>query len=359
MFLYTKWCKSKLVIDKINTYNIDQNTPKDNFFLYLLPVKVLYNYYSTKITNIDLEENVVTVKYLQKIFPINYNFECFKLIFRLNNFKIKKVLLQFPEGLQKYGMLINNFLKNISIQSKKFLISSRTVFGACCAEDFLGKFIGACIVLHYGHSCLFPILECTVPMMYVFLEIKFNYNFITDTIKEDIKFLKFNFVLFSTIQFVSILKNIKINLETLKRHVNIYSNKPLSPGEVLGCTCLRIDNVSNIIFIGEGRFHLEATIISNSLCRFLQFNPFSQNFSVSDFKALVVYTKRKKEILKSIFGKVNIGLIIGTLGRQGNNSIIKKMQELICKKNYEYILLSTTEISSDILEIIGFKYRLG
>ena len=159
MFLYTKWCKSKLVIDKINTYNIDQNTPKDNFFLYLLPVKVLYNYYSTKITNIDLEENVVTVKYLQKIFPINYNFECFKLIFRLNNFKIKKVLLQFPEGLQKYGMLINNFLKNISIQSKKFLISSRTVFGACCAEDFLGKFIGACIVLHYGHSCLFPILE--------------------------------------------------------------------------------------------------------------------------------------------------------------------------------------------------------
>jgi 2-(3-amino-3-carboxypropyl)histidine synthase len=352
--LSDKWCKSKLLIKTNFILSF-----KDKFRI------IIKNSFSklTKITYIskpnshapDSAEDIIVIKYFNKIFPINYNFEYKKLTFRLNNFKIKKALLQFPDGLQKYGILLYNFLKNSCMNSKSFLISSRTTFGACCAEDFLGKFIGACIVLHYGHSCLFPILDCTIPMMYIFLEIRFDHNFITDVIKESSTFSKFSFFMFSTIQYASILKNIKSSLNLSKIPVHITSNAPLSPGEVLGCTCLEINNVSNIVFIGEGRFHLEATIISNSFCRFFQFNPFSQYFTLVDFNTAFTCKQRQKEILKSFFGQMNIGVIIGTLGRQGNNSIIKKLQELIYKKKFDSILLSATEISSDILEVIGYK----
>ena len=353
MVLYNIWCALKLSNFKADIYSTEKIFKK-KFLVLLFPIKFLY-IQKTKIRNYDHTEYKITIKYLKKIFPYNYNFECEKIAFRLNNFKIRKVLLQFPEGLQKYTILLDNFLKNNCSKANNFLISSRTTFGACCAEDFLGKFTGVCIVLHYGHSCLFPILECVLPMMYVFLEIKFDYNFIINIIKENVILLNISFILFSTIQFASLLKNIKSNLNSSKKLINIFSNKPLSPGEVLGCTCFKTDNVSNIIFIGEGRFHLESTIISNPFSRFFQFNPFSQHFTVTDFNTINIYSQRQKEILNSFFGKINIGFIIGTLGRQGNYSIIKKMRELIKKKNFESILISTTEISLDILEIIGFK----
>nr|UXY87772.1 diphthamide biosynthesis protein 1 [Cryptomonas curvata] len=348
------WCLIKLSNFKMFIYKFFEKIFKKKFLHSLLSDKIL-KIQKNEIRKLNYGEHKITTKYLKKIFPFNYNFECEKISFRLNNFKIRKIILQFPEGLQKYVILLDNVLKNTCLNSKIFLISSRTTFGACCAEDFLGKFTGICVVLHYGHSCLFPILECILPMMYIFLEIKFDYNFVINIIKENVTLSKLTFILFSTIQFASLLKNIKSNLDSSQNSIYVLPNKPLSPGEVLGCTCLRLNSISNIIFVGEGRFHLEATIISNPFCRFFQFNPFSQHFTVTDFNTIGIYNQRRKEILNSFLKKINIGIIIGSLGRQGNYSIIKKMQELIKKKNFESILISTTEISSDVLEIIGYK----
>jgi 2-(3-amino-3-carboxypropyl)histidine synthase len=348
------WCLLKLKKLEHKIYELAEKVFIKKFLFHRIPYRSLH-IEKIVLINSDYNENKITTKYLKKIFPLNYNFECEKITFRVNNFKIRKIILQFPEGLQKYTILLNSFLKNNCSNLKNFMISSRTTFGACCAEDFLGKFTGVSMVLHYGHSCLFPILECMLPMMYVFLEIKFDYNFIINIVKEIFTFSKVCFVLFSTIQFASLLKNIKSNLDSSKKCMNIFPNKPLSPGEVLGCTSLEVNNISNIIFVGEGRFHLEAAFISNPFCRFFQFNPFSQHFTVTDFSIVNIYNQRRKEILNSFFGRINIGIIFGTLGRQGNYSILKKMLELIKKKKFESIIISTTEISLDILEIIGFK----
>ena len=41
--------------------------------------------------------------------------------------------------------------------------------------------------------------------------------------------------------------------------------KPLSPGEVLGCTSpnMMTDDADILLYLGDGRFHLESIMISN------------------------------------------------------------------------------------------------
>lgn len=298
--LFNKWCNLNLLVNKSLFFNFNKKIAEKIFSKYILSTKALY-FFISKLFILDFNEKTIILKYFDKKFPLNCNFEYRKTTFHLNNLKIKKLVLQFPEGLQKYSMMLNCFLKNNCISLKNFVISSRTTFGACCVEDFLGKAAGACMILHYGHSCLFPISECTILIIYIFLEIKFDHDQITNAINENILLSRFNFTLFSTIQYISNLKNIKSKLHSSFRHIFIYSNKPLSPGEVLGCTSLKINNIPNVIYIGEGRFHLEATMISNSFSRFFQFNPVSQQFTIVECNMINIFEERQKEVIKALF----------------------------------------------------------
>ena len=39
--------------------------------------------------------------------------------------------------------------------------------------------------------------------------------------------------------------------------------KPLSPGEVLGCTAPAMEDTDSLVYLGDGRFHLESAMIAN------------------------------------------------------------------------------------------------
>jgi 2-(3-amino-3-carboxypropyl)histidine synthase len=45
--------------------------------------------------------------------------------------------------------------------------------------------------------------------------------------------------------------------------VTVPQSQHLSPGEILGCTAPLISNVDVLIYLGDGRFHLEAAMIAN------------------------------------------------------------------------------------------------
>jgi len=58
--------------------------------------------------------------------------------------------------------------------------------------------------------------------------------------------------------------------------------KPRSKGEVLGCTSpdLGYANAGDaVIFIGDGRFHIESAMIRNPHLRFYQYSPYSRKFT--------------------------------------------------------------------------------
>ena len=45
--------------------------------------------------------------------------------------------------------------------------------------------------------------------------------------------------------------------------LNFNQAKPLSPGEILGCTSPHMKDSHNLVYLGDGRFHLESAMIAN------------------------------------------------------------------------------------------------
>ncbi|KAH0839712.1 putative diphthamide synthesis protein [Lanmaoa asiatica] len=105
--------------------------------------------------------------------------------------------------------------------------------------------------------------------------------------------------LVSTIQFVSALQKLKEDLVlghegsetpgslsdgessrwTGKYEVIIPRSKPLSPGEILGCTAPSLNEVDALLYLGDGRFHLESIMIANPTVPAFRFDPYSKKFT--------------------------------------------------------------------------------
>lgn len=49
----------------------------------------------------------------------------------------------------------------------------------------------------------------------------------------------------------------------LSYSVKVPQEKPLSPGEILGCTSPKVTDADCLIYLGDGRFHLESIMIAN------------------------------------------------------------------------------------------------
>ncbi|KAH7887968.1 putative diphthamide synthesis protein-domain-containing protein [Phlebopus sp. FC_14] len=112
--------------------------------------------------------------------------------------------------------------------------------------------------------------------------------------------------LVSTIQFVAALQKLKENLEiehsvpvsgdrsTIpddqlsiprqnlwigKYDATIPRSKPLSPGEILGCTAPSLSDVDALVYLGDGRFHLESIMIANPNVPAFRYDPYSKKLT--------------------------------------------------------------------------------
>ena len=99
--------------------------------------------------NADLNEAIA-------ILPSNYNFEIHKTIWRIvSDGAIKKVSLQFPEGLLLYACIISDIIQRFG--GAKVMVLGDVTYGACCVDDYTAAKLGTDLLVHYGHSCLVPI----------------------------------------------------------------------------------------------------------------------------------------------------------------------------------------------------------
>ena len=62
---------------------------------------------------------------------------------------------------------------------------------------------------------------------------------------------------------VAILLSFNDNLVQFFLMLQVPQVKPLSPGEILGCTSPKISGCDTLIYLGDGRFHLESAMIAN------------------------------------------------------------------------------------------------
>ncbi|MBN3293224.1 DPH1 synthase, partial [Polypterus senegalus] len=240
------------------------------------------------------------------------------------------------------------------------LVMGDVTYGACCVDDFTARALGADFLVHYGHSCLGCVYDTVkrievpidatvgIKMLYVFVDIQIDTAHFIET-------LRFNFspgsslALVSTIQFVAALQASSKELRP-DFDVIVPQCRPLSPGEILGCTSPKLERpVDAIIYLGDGRFHLESIMISNPDSPAFRYDPYSKVFSREYYDHEAMRGIRKQAIESARRAK-NWGLILGTLGRQGNPKILEHLETHLKALGRQIIRVLMSEIFPQKLE---------
>ncbi|XP_032901639.1 2-(3-amino-3-carboxypropyl)histidine synthase subunit 1 isoform X2 [Amblyraja radiata] len=299
----------------------------------------------------QIPEDILNDRELQdavRVLPSNYNFEICKTVWRIKQAEAKRVALQMPEGLQMFACTIADIIERFT--DADTLIMGDVTYGACCVDDFTARALGADFMVHYGHSCLVPIdATAGIKMLYVFVDVKIDSAHFVDT-------LRHNFpqgsalAMVSTIQFVTALQSTSQELR-LEYDVCVPQCKPLSPGEILGCTSPHIGKpVAAIIYLGDGRFHLESIMIANPGIPAYRYDPYSKVLSREYYDHEQMQATRKEAIATAAKAKT-WGLILGTLGRQGSPKIMEHLEAQLQALNVPYINVLLSEIFPDKLRL--------
>ncbi|XP_072209341.1 2-(3-amino-3-carboxypropyl)histidine synthase subunit 1 isoform X2 [Excalfactoria chinensis] len=293
------------------------------------------------LNNAELQEAVGAL-------PSNYNFEIPKTIWRIRQAGAKRVALQMPEGLLMFACTIADIIERFT--DAEAVVMGDVTYGACCVDDFTARALGADFLVHYGHSCLIPI-DATrgLKMLYVFVDIKIDTSHFLDTIR-------FNFTagsslaLVSTIQFVAAVQAASQELQSQYK-VCVPQCKPLSPGEILGCTSPRLaQDTDAIIYLGDGRFHLESIMIANPGIPAYRYDPYSKVFSQEHY-AHDRMREARQAAIRSATRAQCWGLLLGTLGRQGSPFILQHLESRLRALGRPFVRVLLSEIFPSKLQL--------
>jgi 2-(3-amino-3-carboxypropyl)histidine synthase len=315
----------------------------------------------TKIINIididkykEFEENKLLNYAIEKL-PSNYNFEIYKSLYKIKeiskNLKENKkplIALQFPDGLMIFSEIISDILSQFG--NCDTIIIGDITYGACCITDIDCNILNCDLLIHYAHSCLIPMDKVELNILYIFVEIKIDIDFLVKTIELNFpKELNTFFYIASSIQFNSVLFILKkklIEKGYLQSNINIPHIKPRCIGEIIGCTSPKLKKKENsiVLFICDGRFHMESLMIQNPDFTFYQYNPFLKKLTIEEYDINLMKKIRFEQINKLKESKL-IGILHGTLGKQGDPKILKRLNNLLKEKKINFINIMMNEIT--------------
>ncbi|GMH42891.1 hypothetical protein BSKO_10810 [Bryopsis sp. KO-2023] len=293
----------------------------------------------------QIPESILTDEDLREamsVLPDNYGFEIHKTIWRIRQKGAKTVALQFPEGLLMYSCIIADILERFGGAEHCFVLGDVT-YGACCVDDFSAKALEADLLVHYGHSCLVPVDVTDVPCLYVFVTIDFDVKHLVGTVESHFEEGS-NIALAGTIQFAKAVQACKVELAGRFPSLTVPQSRPLSQGEVLGCTAPLVkDGTSAIVFVADGRFHLEAIMIANPAIPAYRYDPYSKKMFLEEYDHAGMQRQRKNAVLTAS-GASRWGVILGALGRQGNPAILSTITRLLKDKEKSITKFVMSEI---------------
>ena len=307
----------------------------------------------------DMKEDKLLTLAISKL-PSNYNFEIYKSLDKIKQISNKKksrakVALQFPDGLMCFSILISDILTTFG--KCETIILGDITYGACCIDDIDCNILECDLLIHYCHSCLVPSTKCLIEILYIFVEINIDIEHLVKTIEYNFD-KSYYLYLLASIQFnnsLFLLKRQLIEKDYDKNKLIIPQCKPRVQGEVLGCTSPKLEKKGEncvVIFICDGRFHMESVMIQNPSFTFYQYNPFNHRFTIEEYDNKSMKAIRFDQIEKFKKAKY-FGIIFGTLGRQGNPSILKRLCALLDKFDKKYVIIMLNEITQN--KIINYN----
>ncbi|PNW79266.1 hypothetical protein CHLRE_09g408500v5 [Chlamydomonas reinhardtii] len=289
-----------------------------------------------------------------RVLPANYNFEIHKTVWRIRQEGARTVALQFPEGLQMYACVIADILERFAGVTHTLVMGDVT-YGACCIDDYSAEALGAHFLVHYGHSCLVPVdvTASRMPVQYVFVDIAADVDHLVATVEANFPDRTTRLALAGTIQFSSAVQLARQRLSAAFPSLAVPKCRPLSPGEVLGCTApvLEAGSTDAIVFVSDGRFHLEAIMIANPSIPAYRYDPYARVFTRERYDHAGMRAVRRRAITAAR-GAAHWGVVLGTLGRQGNPAILATLQRLLAAAGRRATLLLMSEVSPPRLDMI-------
>lgn len=226
-------------------------------------------------------------------------------------------------------------------------------YGACCIDDYSARALGCDLLVHYAHSCLIPVDVTKIKTLYVFVDISIDTNHLLATLERNFQAGK-TIAMVGTIQFNATLHKIKPVLERAGFKVLIPQTAPLSKGEILGCTSPRLDNqvADSILYLGDGRFHLESAMIHNPSLPAYRYDPYSRTLTHETYDHEEMYGLRR-DAISTARKASKWGLILGSLGRQGNPNTMVMIEKILDEKGIPYIVMLLSEILPGKLALMG------
>ncbi|KAM3509564.1 hypothetical protein MY11210_006254 [Beauveria gryllotalpidicola] len=287
------------------------------------------------------------------LLPANYSFEIPKTIHRVQTSGAKKVALQMPEGLLLFATTISDILTQFC-PGIETLIMGDVTYGACCIDDYTARALGCDLLVHYAHSCLIPVDVTKIKTLYVFVDISIDTAHLLASLERNFASGK-TIALVGTIQFNATIHGVRGSLEAAGFRVLVPQIAPLSKGEILGCTSPRLrdeDGVDLILYLGDGRFHLESIMIHNPRIPAYRYDPYSRKLTRETYGHDEMQSVRRTAI-QTARGARRWGLILGSLGRQGNPHTMALIEAQLRARGIPWVNLLLSEIFPGKLAVMA------
>ncbi|KAM7209458.1 Diphthamide biosynthesis protein 1 [Naviculisporaceae sp. PSN 640] len=283
------------------------------------------------------------------LLPANYSFEIPKTIHRIRSLNAKKIALQMPEGLLLFATTISDILTQFC-PGIETLIMGDVTYGACCIDDYTARAMGCDLLVHYAHSCLIPVDVTKIKTLYVFVDISIDTSHLLATLERNFSPGK-TIAMVGTIQFNATIHGVKSSLEKAGYTIIVPQIAPLSKGEILGCTSPNLTSYSSsldrpidlILYLGDGRFHLESIMIHNPTIPAYRYDPYSRKLTHEKYNHTEMKDLRRDAIRTAKRAR-KWGLILGSLGRQGNPHTMAKIEAKLKEKGIPFVNLLLSEI---------------
>ncbi|WFC99572.1 2-(3-amino-3-carboxypropyl)histidine synthase [Malassezia yamatoensis] len=350
---------------------------------------------------------------IASLLPNNYNFEIHKTVHQIRKYDAKCVALQMPEGLTLWATAISDILERFTEATTVIMgdvtygaccVDDYTAMGLGC--DMLVHYGHSCLVPvdQTMIRTLYVFVEISIDHDHLLRTIRANFptersvfqrEVLTDpnerqssaTLQVDTASTpqRTHLALVGTIQFIAAIQDIRSQLtegddptlsengnehrlaiegpesselthtplESSTDHqrytISVPQIKPLSPGEILGCTSpkLNADQVDAILYVGDGRFHLESIMIANPRIPAFRYDPYTKRLQRELYDHPAMRHLREAAIdqaqssLRAIPSKPSTeqalapasprgwGLVLGTLGRQGSTKVLDYLRDTI------------------------------
>ena len=278
------------------------------------------------------------------LLPKNYSFEIHKTIHRIRTSGAKNIALQMPEGLLMFATTISDILTQFCPGASTIIMGDVT-YGACCIDDYTARALGCDLLVHYAHSCLIPVNVTKIQTLYVFVDIQIDMDHLLATIDRNFK-PGSTIAMVGTIQFNATLHGAGSQLRAAGYNILIPQITPLSKGEILGCTSPHItkeQNVDLILYLGDGRFHLESAMIHNPSLPAYRYDPYSRRLTHELYNHNQLLQDRSTALQQARKAK-KWGLILGSLGRQGNPHTMTLIENHLRDQGIPWVNLLLSEI---------------